>query len=272
MSIIVGVLLIVIIIYLMAIMPRICHRPDFKPFAGVLYAHRGFFDNDSNAPENSQAAFRLAIRHGYGIEMDVQLSKDKVPVIFHDYTLLRMCGLDRRVDELTLEELKQLRLAKSSERIPTFEEALRTIDGKTPLIIEYKVEGSNLEVCEKAMPILDQYHGQCCMESFNPLVLNWFKKNRKEMIRGQLSSNFMVEKEKGSQILYFLLSRLLLNFLARPDFIAYNYKYPHLLSLVLCRKLYGIATVAWTIKNQKEYEESKDTFDAIIFDSFIPRG
>ena len=84
-------------------------------------------------------AFRLAVEKGYGIELDVQLSADGIPVVFHDNTLTRMCGVNRRVRELTLAELKALSLGGTEERIPTFQEFLEMVDGRVPLIVEIKI-------------------------------------------------------------------------------------------------------------------------------------
>ena len=89
------------IVYLAAIMPRIFKRPDYSSLKGYYYAHRGLHDNNSDAPENSMAAFRKAVDAGYGIELDVQLTKDRIPVIFHDDTLKRVCGVDGYVKDYT---------------------------------------------------------------------------------------------------------------------------------------------------------------------------
>ena len=77
------ILAVLLAVYLLAIMPRITKRPDTSPLFGTYYAHRGLHDNSSNAPENSMAAFRKAVNAGYGIELDVQLTKDRIPVVFH---------------------------------------------------------------------------------------------------------------------------------------------------------------------------------------------
>ena len=78
---------IIIVLYFLAIMPRFGHQKERKQFSDVYYAHRGLHDNLTQAPENSLAAFKKAVAAGYGIELDVQLTKDKVPVVFHDFTL-----------------------------------------------------------------------------------------------------------------------------------------------------------------------------------------
>ena len=89
-----------------------------KRFCGCKFAHRGLHSKDKSVPENSLFAFRLAVEAGYGIELDIRFTKDRQIVVFHDDTLLRMCGIDRPVDNFTYEELTELRLLDTEERIP----------------------------------------------------------------------------------------------------------------------------------------------------------
>ncbi len=262
---------IIILLYLLAIMPKLHRHPDLKKLEGWLYAHRGLHDNHSEAPENSLTAFSHAVENHYGIELDVQLTKDFVPVILHDYHLLRACNVDRRVSEITYEELKQYTLFDSKEPIPTLQEALEVIHGQVPLIVELKIPFRAGKTCEKVSNILDQYQGVYCIESFNPFGLIWYKKYRPDVIRGQLSTDFRREKQEGSKIQYFILKHLLMNTFSKPDFIAYQYKYRKDLSFTLCRKLYHMKTFAWTIQSQEQLEENKGYFDHFIFDSFLPQ-
>ena len=258
-----------VILYLLAIMPRMVHRADRKPFQGVFYAHRGLHDNEGGVPENSMKAFRKAVEAGYGIELDVQLSKDRVPVVFHDFTLNRVCGVKGKVCEYTYEELQRFRLYGTEERIPRFEDFLRMVDGRVPLIVEYKVEWTDVSVCPLADRLLQGYKGTYCIESFNPLALLWYRKNRNEVMRGQLSDAFLQEEGlKG--LLYFALEHMLLNFATKPDFIAYNHKYYWTLSRQICRKLYRGLAVAWTIRSQEELDARRKDYDLFIFDSFLP--
>lgn len=260
------------ILYLWAIAPRMFRKPDIKPFWGWLYAHRGLHDNKSDAPENSMKAFAKAIDAGFGIELDIQLTKDKIPVVFHDYTLDRVCGVEGNVWDYTYQELQQFALCGSKERIPKFEEVLKLIAGKIPLIVELKVERTDLSLCPIADKILKEYKGQYCIESFNPFAVGWYKKNRPDVLRGQLSEVFYWDEEEEYRgILYFLLQNLLTNFISRPDFVAYNHKHAHVLSRRICRKLFKSTSVAWTIKSEQELERAKSGFDMFIFDSFIPK-
>ena len=255
-------------LYLFLIAPRVIHKADRTPFLNRHYAHRGLFDNATEAPENSLAAIRKAVEAGYGIEFDVQLTKDDKLVVFHDATLKRMCDKEGYVWDYTLEELKQFRLAKSEETIPTFEEVLAVVDGRVPLIIEYKLDKVQTMVCELADKVLQGYKGVYCVECFHPLAVYWYRKNRPDIMRGQLCEEFFrFDKHKGNFIMT-VMSFLLPNVAARPDFIAYNHLHESNISRRLCRWMGGLS-VAYTIKSEAEYQKAKDKFDLFIFDSFI---
>ena len=271
---IVIILLILIVVlaclYLLAIMPRMTGRPDTAPLRGWFYAHRGLHDNASDAPENSMKAFHKAVEAGYGIELDIQLTKDKVPVVFHDFTLKRICGAEGKVCDYTYEELQQFTLCESQERIPKFSDVLALVKGRVPLIVEFKIEFMDLSLCSIADKLLREYKGTYCMESFNPLGVYWYRMNHREVVRGQLSTAFLKDGEsKGA--LYFVLQHLLLNCLAKPDFVAYEHKYHNMLSRKICHGMYRNMAVAWTIKSEEELEEARKHFDVFIFDSFIPQ-
>ena len=259
----------VIILYLLAIMPRMTHKPDKTPFCGVMYAHRGLHDNRGDAPENSMKAFERAVENNFGIELDVQLSKDNVPVIFHDFTLERVCGTKGKVRDYSYEELREFSLYGTEEKIPRMEDFLKMVNGRVPLIVELKVEWTDVSVCPAADRLLQDYKGTYCIESFNPLALIWYRRNRNSVMRGQLSDAFLqVEGPRG--LLYFVLEHMLLNCITKPDFISYNHKYYWTLSRQICKKLYRNLAVAWTIRSQKELDARRKDFDLFIFDSFIP--
>lgn len=249
-------------VYLTA--PGKVHKEDKIVFDGKNFAHRGLHREDKSVPENSLTAFRLAAEKGYGIELDVQLSKDGQVVVFHDDTLNRVCGVDARVDELTFPELRKLRLCGSEETIPLFSEVLATVRGRGALIVELKTGKRNTELCEKTCALLRSYKGEYCIESFNPLIVRWFKKNASEIFRGQLA---WVPKEYDGQVskpLGIVLGNVLLNFLARPQFIAYKIG-PKPLTVRLCEAL-GAVRFCWTSHdpaNEKNY-------DAVIFEFYEP--
>ncbi len=265
------VILVLAALYLFLVAPRMFGKPDRTPLYGVYYAHRGLFDNQSDAPENSLPAFRKAVEAGYGIELDVQLSKDGVPVVFHDASLKRMCGVDGNVWEYDLADLRQMKLAGSDATIPTFAEVLSIVAGKVPLIIEYKLDVPQTKVCELANEMLSDYHGTYCIECFHPLALLWYRRHRPDIVRGQLCMEYWKEEKYRGNPLFLLLSYLVTNVATRPDFIAYQHSDASNFSRRVARRL-GALSVAWTIKTQTQLETAKKHFDLFIFDSFIPKN
>jgi len=271
MMIILFLLVILVIAYLFLIAPRMTGRPDSSALMGVYYAHRGLHDNKSDAPENSMAAIRKAVEHGYGIEFDVQLTKDRIPVVFHDESLKRVCGVEGNVRDYTYEELQSFPLLASSERIPLFSDVLKAVDGRVPLIIEIKIHENAAEVCARADELIAAYKGPYCIESFDPRAVAWYRKNRPQVIRGQLSCNFNTPTRR-EPFARMLVHHLLTNVTARPDFIAYDHHSKGNFSRVLLRKLFGVLSVAWTLKSQQELDAAKDDFDLFIFEQFIPKA
>lgn len=255
-------------VYFFLIMPRMFGMPVTDLFLKQYYAHRGLFNNHKGVPENSMAAFRRAIDCGYGIEFDVQLTKDQIPVVFHDFSLKRICGIEKKISECTWEELKRLTLLESKETIPSLHQVLEQISGQVPIIIELKTVKTKSHLCQKVDDILQRYNGMYVIQSFNPAALYWYKKNRPNIIRGQLSTNFFKEEQKN--ILLIFLQHMLLNFLSKPDYIAYNWKYRNILSRYVCHKVYKKPAIAWTIRSEEELERCKKAFDLFIFEGFIP--
>ncbi len=254
-------------LWLFLIAPR-ARRKAVKPFLRP-YAHRGLWGE--GAPENSLAAFEAAAARGFAIELDVQLSKDGKVMVFHDYTLTRMCQKEAFLSDLTAEELGAMTLGGTKEKIPTLEEVLSLVDGRVPLLIELKGENGNTALCPVVAEMLDGYGGAYCVESFNPLLLHWFKKHRPLVVRGLLSTDLIKEKKEGSRVRNFALSALLVTFLCRPAFHAWNQYYPHRLALRLGIKLLGAASFVYTVKNQADLDRHVAAGNAPIFDEFLPQ-
>ena len=251
---------------LFLIAPGAATRRQKAPFYGLNFAHRGLHSRDKAVPENSLEAFRLAAEAGYGIELDVQLSKDGQVVVFHDDTLDRVCGVHGRVDERTFEELQQLRLCGTDQRIPLFSEVLELVRGRGPLIVELKNGRSNRELCEKTYALLEGYRGEACIESFNPMIVAWFRFHGRDLVRGQLAAPVQDYVKDGfSKPVGFVLRRTLLSFLARPQFIAYRIGHRPL--PVHLAEALGAMRVGWT-SHEPRNEKGRD---AVIFEFYKPK-
>ena len=199
----------------------------------TIIAHRGVH---YRYLENTVLAFNEAINRNYTIEFDIRVTKDNQIVVFHDSNLKRIFGINRDVDDLTLDELKKYRY------IPTLEEVLSLINGKVPIIIDVKTYN------KKLINILDNYNGEFSIQSFNPLILYKIKIVRPNYIIGYLIYKFL-----------YLKSILLI---LKPDYIATNLNNLELISKY--KNKYII--LGYTLKTKKEYQKYKNLVDNFICD------
>ena len=252
--------------------PRRNH-PGWDALSGVRYAHRGLHDMSLGVPENSLAAFRRAIEHGFGAELDVHLMADGELAVVHDSSLERVCGRPVCVEDLTAADLPDCALMETEETVPLLRDVLALFEGKTPLIIELKVErGNAFDLTDAVVAELEGWNGAYCIESFHPGVLLRLRDRYPEVIRGQLSENFLRNRTAATLSLpvRIALTNLLTTVATRPDFIAYKWQDRDNLSLRLMRKLYGVHEAAWTVKD-RETMKAMDKVGAVsIFEGFIP--
>ena len=255
--------------FLFLIFPARAPRKAREVFGRRVYAHRGLYEPDQSVPENSLPAFRRAVEAGYGAELDVQLTKDGQIVVLHDDDMKRACGIDSRVCDHTFEELQAFPLFGTGERIPLFSDVLRIFDGRQPLIVELKSAAPNVnELCEAVRLILAEYKGPACVESFSPAVVRYFRLKDPSRIRGQLSQSAGAWKGKLNCWRGFILSRLFLNFLARPHFIAYGVG-PKPWPVRLC-EAFGAMKVCWTARDAAAHDRLMAENDAVIFEHYRP--
>lgn len=256
-------------LYILSTMCRKGHK-GLQELRGWAYAHRGL--HGDGVPENSLAAFKNAVDAGYGSELDVHLLADGELAVIHDSLLLRTTGMDGRVEDLTKGDLKKCFLEETTEVIPTLEQVLDVYDGKAPLIIEIKPVGNNYAaLCECVCAALERYSGVYCIESFDPRCVYWFKKHRPDIIRGQLAANFFRSKSsRYPAVVKFAMKAQLLNFLTRPDFVAYKFCDRKNFGNFLCRNIWGAQGVTWTLCDQQEYDIAVKENWIPIFEGFRP--
>ncbi len=260
-------------LYLFLVAPRVRGRRARRAALTrqPLYAHRGLHDGNRQIPENSLPAFRLAAEKGYGVELDVHLTADGVLAVHHDDSLKRLCGVDRRISEITLAELSEYRLAETQEKVPTLDEVLEAVGGRVPLIVELKSDRpGDTALAEKLNARMARYSGFYCVESFDPLLMRWYKKHAPQVIRGQLAAD-AAEGQKYADFWHFAQANLLGNFLSRPDFVAYGYRTDGNFGFQAMRLLFRPLLVAWTVRSQQDFEKLQKRYDAQIFEAFIPR-
>lgn len=271
MLILFGILLLLLAVWLFLLRCR-GNASGWEKLEGRRYAHRGLHDKDHGVPENSLAAFRRAVEHGYGAELDVHLLADGELAVFHDSKLKRMTGCEGTVEELTAAQLSDYSLLGTPETIPQLHEVLHIFEGtQLPLIVELKPAlGNHDALAARTMEELDRFHVPYCIESFDPRCLRWLRRNRPEVIRGQLADNSIHSAKPGQKGRAFALATLLFNCMGVPDFIAYCRKERAIAPLGLCKTLFGAHIVYWTLRDEQALLDSEAEGALGIFENFIP--
>lgn len=221
-----------------------------------LIAHRGIFNGEIK--ENSKEAFLQAIERKYNIETDVTLTKDEHLIVFHDNSLKRLYNVNSYVKELTLSEIKEI----SNGEILEFSELLDLIDSKVGLLIEIKNHYKPTTTCKKLVESLKDYSGKYVVQSFDPSIVRYFKKNYPMIPRGQLYNKFKLKeewknsKQKGFKGFTMLVGKFLYNIkfancIGRPHFIVQDYKSVDFMVSVC--KLF-VPVIVFTIKDVSYYD------------------
>ena len=208
-------------------------------FDNLLFAHRGVHNN-IDIPENSIKAFKLALKNNLNIELDIQLTKDNVLVVFHDENLKRITDINKKLNELTYKEIKKIKLLKTNQYIPTLKEVLDIINGKVILDIEIKDTNKINLLCEKLVSELKNYNYPFIIKSFNPKIVRWFKKNKPEYVRGLLIKDNLYNKFIGKIIIKY----------CKPNFLAVSKKFIDKNGIKSNWKKYNI--LIWTIIKKEE--------------------
>lgn len=229
-------------------------------------AHRGLFDNIT-LPENSLPAFENAVKNNFAIEMDVQMTKDGVLVVFHDDEMSRMTSLKGDIREKSYDEIKDACLLGTQHKIPTFEQFLECINGRTQLVIEIKTHKNIGTVEQKVLDVLSGYTGEYCIESFNPLIVRWFKVHAPNIVRGQLSYDF--KDAPFGRLKKRMLSNLWLCKWNGSQFIAFD-EQSVAENKAVARYRKKIPVICWTVKSQQRLDFLEQYCDNVIFDSFLP--
>jgi len=148
------------------------------------YAHRGL--HGPGVPENSRAAAEAAIARGMGIECDIQMSRDNVPMVFHDWELDRLTGARGRVAARSADELCELALMETGQTIWRLADLIALVAGRVPILVEIKAQPhlSSSAPCMAISRALAAYQGPLAVMSFDLRVGEWFARHAPEMVRG----------------------------------------------------------------------------------------
>jgi len=230
-------------------------------------AHRGFHD-EKNIIENSLSSFKEAMKYDYGIELDVRLTKDKQVVVFHDHTLERICGVPGSIEGLNLSEVQAIKMTHTRDKIPTLAEVLDYVDGTVPLLIEIKTHFNAKRISYEVSKLLQSYTGDVAIQSFNPRVINWYRKKAPSILCGQIAQKN--KRREKNFIVRFYTNYLLFYRLAKPNFINYRLEDLPLKKLDFLYKT-GLPVISFTAKSQNDLDFVRKHYDNAVFEGFHPK-
>ncbi len=239
-------------------------KKDSRWLKSKPFAHRGL--HGARAPENSLSAIRRAVAMDFPVEIDVQASRDGRVAVFHDWGLARLTDNPAVVTELNWRDLAPLKLLGTDEGIPLLEEVLAVVNGRVGLLIEIKNQERSQRIERTTASLLDDYHGAFAVQSFNPRSLLWFKKNRPNFLRGQISCAYENEATWKKVV----LANYALNGITRPDFMAHDWHCLPAWAPLAIRHLLRLPLLGWTVRSQKEHERCLARADNTIFEGFVP--
>ncbi|HEX8124372.1 MAG TPA: glycerophosphodiester phosphodiesterase family protein [Allosphingosinicella sp.] len=234
-------------------------RAELERLGAVPFAHRGL--HGGALVENSGGAIAAAISGGFGVELDVQLSRDGEAMVFHDYELDRLTPGRGPVAARTAAELQCLRLNLCGEAMPRLTEGLSIVGGRQPLLIEVKSPDRQVgRLCAAVARALAGYEGPVAAMSFNPEVGAWFARNAPATLRG------LVVTESGDRGLRGRLGRRLALWRARADFLACDIRdLPSRLAAAARGR--GMPVYTWTVRSDSDRARAAAQADQIIFEA-----
>lgn len=242
-------------------------------FLQLPLAHRGLHAGPA-CPENSAAAMQAALDHGYGIELDVQISADGRAMVFHDDTLDRLTPASGFTSSMRAAELARLPLAGGTQTIPTLQDVLRLVSGKVPLLIEIKDQdhalGPDIGALEQAVAKdLRGYNGPVAVMSFNPASSLAMAKLAPDVPRGLTTCAFTpAEWPDVPENRLAELAKLDWDHTVGATFISHDrndLSNPRVAEL----RATGLAILCWTIRSQEQENAARQLADNVTFEGYL---
>lgn len=237
-------------------------------------AHRALHDVTDGRPENSRAAILMALKLGYSIEIDLQLSRDGQAMVFHDYALERLTDGSGPIQQMTSKELASLTLKGSNEGVPTLQEVLDLVAGKAPLLIEFKDQhgqmGAGVQTLESmAAPLLNAYKGPLAVMSFNPNTVANLAQFCPKIACGVVTCDFTKEE-------FPLLTTEIRDHLrgikdyhrVGASFVSHDHRDLKSKSVGEL-KSEGAPILCWTVQSPSEEAEARKVADNITFEHYL---
>ncbi|MGR6430921.1 glycerophosphodiester phosphodiesterase [Rhizobium sp. PAMB 3174] len=224
-------------------------------------AHRGYHDTNKTVWENTLSAFQRAVDAGFAIECDLHYASNGVPVVFHDHTLERLCGIPGNVRDRTSAELGLLSIGGTADKVPTLKQLLQLVKGRVPLVIELKgSEGDDEGFPETVLEELESYDGPVALMSFDHWLLKDLKSLGSPRPVGLTAEGVKPEDFfKHDEAMQYGL-----------DFISYCAAHlPN--AFIEGQKKRGVPIITWTVRDEIGRKQTALYADQMTFEGFDPR-
>jgi glycerophosphoryl diester phosphodiesterase len=236
-------------------------------------AHRGLHDAARGLIENTAGAVRAAITANYGIEVDVQLSRDGEAMVHHDDVLGRLTEGEGRLDQFSAAELKRIAFRGSDERMMTLGELCELVAGRVTMLVELKsrFDGDG-RLPERVASVLDGYRGPVAPMSFDPQQLTWLRQKSPRLIRGIVAAKYRPHPywDLMPAWMRYGMGYLVTGFTAQPQFVAYGVADLPALAPLAARHIFGLPLLTWAVRTAAERQVAERWADQMIFEGFQP--
>ncbi len=247
-----------------------------QPFIDGPIAHRTLHNKNAGRPENSYEGLDAAIALGIAVEIDLQLSRDGVPMVFHDYELDRLTSKTGLVANYDADTLQAISLTGGEQGIPRFDEFMKYVDGRIPVLIELKDQdgalGSKLSNLEAATcVVMRDYNGSIAVMSFNPEMIARCAMLAPNIPRGLVTDAYVakdwpnVPAQRCAE-----LAKIPHYDLIGASFISHNradLSAPRVADL----KSQGAAIFCWTVRTPDQEDQARKIVDSITFEGYMPK-
>ncbi len=233
--------------------------------ADSLFAHRGL--HDESRPRNSLAAHVAAADAGYGIEFDIHLSQDGVPIVSHDPDTQHDTGAFRRIESTPAAAITELVYRGTDLHLITLDTLLEYVPPSVPLLVEIKPTRRIEAVVDAVARRLSQRSDAVALQSFQPSIVRAARHRHPQFLAGQLG-----EAPASSLPLTRRLHALSLatNALVRPQFLALEVSTLSGAAAVFWRRHLHCPLLAWTVTTPEQVWACRREAAGMIFEGFRP--
>lgn len=226
-------------------------------------AHRGLHDGNKKVWENTLAAYSAAIAGNFPIECDLHMTRDGVPVVFHDSPLERLTGEKGHVRERTAKEMTALSIGGTFEKVPTLDQMLAHVGGKVPLVIELKGDaGHDGNMVKEVAKSLAKYRGKAAIMSFDHHLIRDFAKHAPGIAGGLTAEGI---KDADIEAHFSMLAHGI-------SFVSYNVHHLPNRFISLVREKLKMPVITWTVRSPEQLAHTYAQADQATFEMFDPDG